>query len=296
MAEASEMYVSRNGTWERYYVPPAVGVPHGTAINRDAPDSHPISAVTGLETALDAKSDVNHTHSDYHPATVSASAPAAPASGDVWINTSNNSIRVWNGSAWAVPKYRVGSSWKEYTLPFTPPAIAFHVGLEEAHIHNGSADYVAYGFDADAQGWHGQTYPANWSAGRLNMHPGGTGPAYDPDQSDYCYSPSISNMVDQGSPIGGWVIVTGYSWNEGVKPGTLRTSVNLYGNGLAADNVSHYWNYPGEQVRLDIPVFSREGYMGVNYQISTYSTAASAVTGMIPQYWNGSGWVPQSTA
>lgn len=202
-------------------------------------------------------------------------------------------IRGWNGTAWTAPKYRASGSWKPYAQAYTPPAPNFHVGLEEAHIHNGAADYAAWGFDGDAQGWTANssygTEVVNWSPGRLDWYPIAGNNAY----SAYYYSPGITGL-NQGDPIGGWIIATLFSVNDGFKPGTFGISVNLYGNGLVADSARHVWNYVGEQVRIDIPVFLREGYMVPNFQIYNYGTKASATSAFIPQYWNGSAWVPQT--
>lgn len=46
---------------------------------------------------------------------VAASAPATPAAGDAWFNTTNNELRIWNGSAWILPNVTVGT-----TAPGTP--------------------------------------------------------------------------------------------------------------------------------------------------------------------------------
>jgi hypothetical protein len=41
---------------------------------------------------------------------VSGTAPATPDPGDAWFNTTNNELRVWNGSAWILPNVSVGAA------------------------------------------------------------------------------------------------------------------------------------------------------------------------------------------
>jgi hypothetical protein len=71
-----KLYLKRNnGTESIVHVNPGT---HSALTGRDSTDSHPISAITGLQTALDGKQKT---------ITVGTTAPATPAVGDLWVDT-----------------------------------------------------------------------------------------------------------------------------------------------------------------------------------------------------------------
>lgn len=57
---------------------------------------------------------------NYNKVTISATAPNAPTTGDVWINTTdNNTVNFWNGSAWIYSNYR-GTTFYQTSAPLAP--------------------------------------------------------------------------------------------------------------------------------------------------------------------------------
>lgn len=69
---------------------PLVAVPldHNDLPGRSAADAHPISAVTGLGSALAAKASTAYVNSRTPQVTVGTTAPPSPAVGDLWVDSS----------------------------------------------------------------------------------------------------------------------------------------------------------------------------------------------------------------
>ena len=79
-----ETWVSIGGQWVK--MDNQFSADHSQLLGRDAPDSHPMSAITGLDEALDAKSDTNHSHAELAEVFVQLTAPTTRKPGDVWVD------------------------------------------------------------------------------------------------------------------------------------------------------------------------------------------------------------------
>ena len=131
--------------------------------------------------------------------TVAASAPGSPDTGDAWFNTTNNELRIWNGSTWILPNVTVSG-----TAPGTPSTgkLWYNSTTHVLSVWNGTA-------------WAATT--GNRSAG------GGT-------------APTPANEGDiWWSPTGPQVYITG-AWAAATLPGFagVATEPPITGDGQVA--------------------------------------------------------------
>ena len=293
MTLKSEVYVSHGGAWEMVgtsYPEPI----HNNTYNRDAVDAHPLISVSNLSAILDGKAVVGHTHTNHRISTVSAAAPANPAAGDMWCNSSTNAVQVWSGSTWMNPKFWLGTKWDNYrTPPVVPPPPSYTVSLEEAHYNdvNGNSAF-GWGFDNDTQGWTSSYAPIQWRPGALVFYVYSTS-----GSSDYYYAAYFPHT--QGAQYGARFVVSYNAHAGGSDFPEFAGNLYYYENGLVGSTtgrVKHRFSYPGEIVTLIIPPGPPSSR--TEPSIQTYVTMPKATTGpaqtIIPQYWNGSAWIAQS--
>jgi len=136
---------------------------------------------------------------------IGATAPASPDAGDVWFNTTNNELRVWNGSAWIVPNITVAAA-----APSAPSTgkLWYNTTTHVLSVWNGTAWAPTTGnrvhFDAPGPPagthvtgdiWFSPGGPQYWSGSAwvLATLPGFTGVATEPP---------ISGNGVVGTPLG----------------------------------------------------------------------------------------------